>query len=130
VSGEPNKELNKKDIFIIHGRDDGIKETVARFLEHLDLHPIILHEQANRGNTIIEKFEQYSNIGYAIAILTPDDIGGLKETPSSQFKDRARQNVVFELGFFFGKLKDRMLLYCMWKESNCLRISMAFSIFF
>ena len=94
------------DVFIIHGRDEGTKETVARFIEQLDLNPIILDEQPNQGQTIIEKFEQHAEVEFAIALLTPDDTGGLSEDEQS-LKPRARQNVIFELGYFTGKLGRR-----------------------
>lgn len=98
-----NPSKVSRDVFLVHGRDDGAKETVARFLEKLELNPIILHEQANRGMTLIEKFEEHCNVAFAVVILTPDDVGYLKDQPN-EAKPRARQNVVFELGFFFGKL--------------------------
>lgn len=91
-------------VFIIHGRDDGTKETVARFIEKLGLEPIILHEQANRGRSIIDKFEQHAEeTAFAIALLTPDDVGGLQGNGKG-LKPRARQNVIFELGWFLGRL--------------------------
>ena len=90
------------DIFIVHGRNHGIKETVARFIHKLELNPIILHEQPNLGRTLIEKFTDYSNVGFAIVILTGDDLG--KAIDESDLQNRARQNVIFELGYFIGKL--------------------------
>ena len=93
------------DIFIVHGRDDGAKETVARFVEHLGIQPIILHEQTSRGKTIIEKIERLSdNAGFAIVLITPDDVGGLESEVDDGQNPRPRQNVVFELGYFMGKL--------------------------
>jgi len=96
------KTMIGSDIFIVHGRDPGIKETVARFIYKLDLNPIILHEQPNLGRTLIEKFTDYSNVGFAIVILTGDDLG--KAIDESDLQNRARQNVIFELGYFIGKL--------------------------
>lgn len=90
------------DVFIVHGRNHGIKETVARFVHKLELNPIILHEQPNLGRTLIEKFTDYSNVGFAIVILTGDDLG--KAVDEDELQNRARQNVIFELGYFIGKL--------------------------
>jgi len=65
--------------------------------------------------------------GYAFVILTPDDIGcheaeirkseaelktrvgaqGYIEVFSKRFKRRARQNVIFEMGYFWGLLKRK-----------------------
>ncbi len=95
------KSTNK--VFVIHGRDDGTKQTVARFLERLSLKPVILHEQPNEGRTIIEKFEDYADVGFAVVLLTPDDVGSLKDEEQNS-KPRARQNVIFEFGYFIGKL--------------------------
>jgi predicted nucleotide-binding protein len=90
-------------VFVVHGQDSGTKETVARFLSKIGLEPIILHEQASKGNTIIEKFEEYADVSYAIALLTPDDVG-CPSTDIDNLNPRARQNVIFEFGYFIGKL--------------------------
>ena len=92
-----------KDIFIVHGHDDDAKYEVARFIEQLGLRPIILHEKPDKGRTIIEKFEAHSNVGFAVVLLTPDDIG-YPEGLHTDAKPRPRQNVMLELGFFLGKL--------------------------
>lgn len=92
-----------RDIFIVHGHDEAAKHEVARFIEHLGLHPIILHEKPDKGRTIIEKFEHHSDVGFAVVVLTPDDMGYPNDTPS-EVKPRARQNVVLELGYFIGIL--------------------------
>jgi len=90
-----------RKIFIVHGHDDGARETVARFLERIGLEAIILHEQANQGRTIIKKVVANSDVGFAVVLLTPDDEGCIKGgTP----EPRARQNVLLELGYFIGRL--------------------------
>lgn len=94
-------ERHSTKIFIVHGHDEGARESAARFLELAGLEPVILHEQANKGMTIIEKVEAHSHVGFAIVILTPDDQGSEK---GGTLKPRARQNVLLELGYFIGKL--------------------------
>lgn len=97
-----------ENVFIVHGRDVGSATELARILEGLKLKPIILSEQASGSRTIIEKLEKYSDVGYAFAILTPDDVGGLANSRLN-LKNRARQNVVLELGYFMGLLgRDRV----------------------
>lgn len=91
-------------VFLVHGHDEGAKHAVARFLEQLGITPVILQEQINQSRTIIEKFEDFAaRAGFAVVIMTPDDCGHAtgKETEK---KPRARQNVVFELGYFFARL--------------------------
>jgi len=103
-----NPGLNEKgdlspSVFVVHGHDDGAKNSVARFLEKLGLAPVILHEKPDGGQTIIEKFEHYSNVGFAVVLMSPDDVGA-PATKKDNLCPRARQNVILELGFFVGKL--------------------------
>ena len=100
-SSNNHTALSNNKIFIVHGHDEQAKETTARFIEKLGLSAIILHEQASSGKTIIEKIEEHANVGFAIVLYTPCDIGGLA---GKSLKPRARQNVVFEHGYFIGKL--------------------------
>lgn len=91
-----------KSVFIVHGHDGELKERVARLLEQQGINPIILSEQVSRGQTIIEKIESNSAVGGAICLFTADDYGRSKSSDADS--TRARQNVVFETGFFCGKL--------------------------
>jgi len=88
-------------VFVVHGHDEGARESVARFLEQIEFEPIILHELANKGRALITKFrEEAAEIGFAVVLMTPDDQGA---KAGEATRPRARQNVVFELGFFIGK---------------------------
>ena len=98
----PSTKASNK-VFVIHGHNHAAREKVARFLEKLNLQPVILHEQPNEGRTIIEKFENFSNVHFAVVLLTADDIGG-EEQETRELRPRARQNVVFEFGYFIGRL--------------------------
>lgn len=89
--------------FIVHGHNEKRKYEIARFVEYdLRKRALILHEQANKGLTIIEKFEDYSKVDFAVALWTADDKGKLKT--ATKLNDRTRQNVIFETGFFIGRL--------------------------
>lgn len=109
---------NKKDIFIVHGKDETMKVSVARVIEKIGLTPLILHEQPNKGRTVIEKFSDYSNVSFSIVLLSPDDIGFSNGTDPSLGKSRARQNVILELGYFLGKLGRERVLTLYKDESN------------
>lgn len=103
VSTETNK------VFIVHGHDQIAKTSLEIFLREMGLDPIVLHRQADEGLTIIEKLEKHSDVGYAFILLTPDEIAYLKEEelkPDEERKKeyRARANVVFEFGYFVGRL--------------------------
>ena len=102
-TAKPFQATQPSTVFVIHGRDDDTKNTVARFLEKLDLRPVILHEQPSLGRTIIEKFEDHAAPAFAVALLTPDDVGAF-ERDRDDLRPRARQNVVFEFGYLIGKI--------------------------
>lgn len=136
---------SSKNIFIVHGHDiEPVRELVA-MLKEFRLNPIVLHEQASGGLTLAEKLERYSeNIRFAFVILTPDDIGCQKIeaenwrrelfegfilnrpvliTPNvmkpffeETLNTRARQNVIFEMGYFWGLLK-RKSVCCLLKDN-------------
>ena len=89
------------EIFIVHGHNDTVKLDVARTIEQLGFSPIILNEKANEGKTVIEKFETHADVSFAIILMTKDDVGNVKT--ESNMNPRARQNVIFEFGFFCGK---------------------------
>ncbi len=91
-----------KKIFIVHGHDNEMVQTVARFIIKLGFEPIILREQPNQGRTIFEKFEDFSDVDFALVLFSPDDEG--KSLEEEILHKRPRQNVVFELGFFIGRL--------------------------
>jgi len=94
-------------VFLAHGHNEAIREMSARLLERLGLEVIILHEQASGSDTVIEKLERYANVHFAVVIMTADDIGGKRSSADNVLADRARQNVVLELGYFMGKIGRR-----------------------
>jgi predicted nucleotide-binding protein len=95
--------LPARKVFIVHGHDEAALQAVARFLEQIGLEAIILREQPDQGRATIEKFEDCaSQVGFAVVLMTPDDVAGSVDAPGSAA--RARQNVIFELGYFAGKL--------------------------
>ena len=108
----PPKRISDTDsfkVFIVHGHDGELKEAVARTIEKQGIMAIILSEQTNTGKTIIEKFEAYSDVSGAICLFTADDTG--KKKSAKDDLPRARQNVVFETGYFMGKLgRDHVVI--------------------
>jgi len=99
-----------KKVFIVHGHDNEMKEAVARQLSDIGLKPVILHEQADKGLTLIEKFTDYSDVGFAVVLLSPDDLAYQAGEPADTALHQARQNVIFEMGFFIGKLGRDLVL--------------------
>src|SRR5207249_840723 len=80
IIGHPSVKSRK--VFIVHGHDEAAKQAAARFVEKLGLAAVILHEKASGGRTVIEKVEGHSEVGFAVVLLTPDDVGAPKATPT------------------------------------------------
>ena len=105
IEANTAKKTNNDTVFIIHGHDNTLKMEVQLLLNRAAVNNIVLHEQADRGRTIIDKLlDETNKAGYAIALLTPDDI-------LENEAKRARQNVILEIGYFIGLLgKERIRL--------------------
>jgi predicted nucleotide-binding protein len=106
----PSTPTSADEIFIVHGHSR--RDEVAHFLQNATrFRPVVLAEKPGKGRTIIEKFEQESRgSGFAVVLLTADDLGRSKLAAESELASRARQNVVLELGYFIGKLgRDRVV---------------------
>lgn len=98
-----------KKVFVVHGRDEIAKTCLEVILHEIGLEPVVLHRQADLGQTVIEKFERHSDVGYVFILLTPDEVAYLRDEdvkPDSERRKefRARANVIFEFGYFVGKL--------------------------
>jgi predicted nucleotide-binding protein len=127
MSDHRKESKPKKEIFISHGKDQKSLDELKEMLTEFGLKPVVLSEQPSGGKTIVEKLEEYSNVGYAFVILTPDDLGGFLELGSkwsrparlkrfiSSAHPRPRQNVVLEFGYFVGKL-GRSKVTCLLKK--------------
>lgn len=110
-------ERTANKVFVVHGHNEAMLHQVMRLLTSLGLEGIVLREQASKGKAIFEKLEYYSNVNFAVVLMTADDYGNsCKEASKSNYKPRARQNVIMELGFFVGKLQRSNV--CVLKESG------------
>jgi len=90
-------------VFLVHGHDTGALGSVEAFLRKLNLDITVLRDEPNRGQTIIEKVESNADVGFAVVLLTGDDEGHQRQMQDALLP-RARQNVIFELGYFIGRL--------------------------
>jgi predicted nucleotide-binding protein len=115
TEASPNAKENQiqehtNRVFVVHGHDEAAREKVERLLERVGLEPVVINKKANEGKTIIEKIEAHSDVGFAVIVFTPDDIGGVAKLKNPN-EQRPRQNVLIELGYFWGKLgRNRVCL--------------------
>jgi predicted nucleotide-binding protein len=103
----PGNYSNK--MFVVHGHDELAKNELEILIGELGFEPVVLHRQPDEGQTIIEKFEKHGDVGFVFILLTPDEISYVKDQdklPDSDRKKewRARPNVIFEFGYFVGRL--------------------------
>lgn len=109
-SGRRSPGARSNRVFVVHGHDENSKTELEVLLGELGLEPIVLHRKPDEGQTIIEKFEKYSDVGYAFILLTPDEVAYLvdqEKLPDAERdkERRARPNVIFEFGYFVGRLR-------------------------
>lgn len=96
---EPNKK-----VFVVYGHDHNSRTQLDAMLRRWGLEPVILDQLPSKGQTIIEKLEDYTeDVGFGVVLATPDDLGYPKDH-EDQRAFRARQNVVLELGMLLVKL--------------------------
>jgi len=101
--------IKGRSVFVVHGRDNAALDEVKRFVESVGYQPVILKDVPNLGKSILDKLHAYSNVRFTIVLMTPDDVGGLRQDNTTAYQadtdlhKRARQNVIFELGYFIGR---------------------------
>jgi predicted nucleotide-binding protein len=97
-------------VFVVCGTDGEMKQAVTNALTKLRLVPVVLCEEPSQGRKIVERFQEYIDVGFAVVLLSPDDSVYVKDEPPTKRKLRPRQDVVFELGFLLGKLCNSNVL--------------------
>jgi predicted nucleotide-binding protein len=112
-AGEHVTEDAKRSVFVAHGHDDSALQEVTAYLRELGINPIVLRDMEEPEDSLLRRFLRVAEEAmFAVIICSPDDIGASLlhfEAPkggNNALRYRARQNVILELGFFLGKLKD------------------------
>jgi predicted nucleotide-binding protein len=102
----------RRRIFVVCGRDDEMKQAIINALTKLWLVPVVMCEEPSQGKKIVERFADYSDVGFATVLLSPDDFAYASEESPTKRKLRPRQDVIFELGFLLGKIgKGNVLVF-------------------
>jgi predicted nucleotide-binding protein len=104
IEQEPNlSPASRPRVFVVHGHDAAAKDEVVLFLGKIGLEPVVLSEEPTLGRTVLEKLESHADVQYALVLLSPDE--SWSDTRRiNRGGSRARQNVIFELGYFIGRL--------------------------
>lgn len=102
--------LRPNNVFIVHGHDHTLRDKVRDLVRQMGHEPIVLQEQPAAARTIYQMLTEYSNVGFTIVLATGDDEGRKRKqnpTDADSLEIRARQNVIFELGYFLGKYGEK-----------------------
>lgn len=100
----PAKHTSNK-IFVVHGHDLQSTGEIEVYLREAGLEPVVLHRKADGGiTTILDKFRKHADAEYAIIVLTPDDVAYARRDGETHKEFRARQNCLFEFGYFLATL--------------------------
>ena len=103
-------------VFIIHGHAEDKWRELRDLLEDklgLEGRVVVLREEASQSKVVIEKFEEHAKqCCYGFALVTPDDKVKKQDTAYRQ----ARPNVLFEIGWFYGRLGPSRL--CILKRAG------------
>jgi predicted nucleotide-binding protein len=95
-------------IFVVHGHDTTAREQLELVLHRMGLEPFVLANTSGQGQTLIEALEgeigKEARASFGIVLLTPDDRGYAKSAGEKEARDRARQNVILEMGMLFSSL--------------------------
>jgi len=105
-----NDQVRSNKIFVVHGQDNKMKLDVTQTLQKLDLDPIFLREKQKSPQTLIEKINDYVHVSFAIVLVSPDNLIYPKEKTPNEAKYTANQNVIFELGYFLGRLGSKNIV--------------------
>jgi len=113
VSGASRKPSGNppSSVFVVHGHDDQALAEIEGYLSTLGVASIVLSRQSESPQSLFQKFLSVAGrAGFAIVLLSADDLAASKAQYNEPgvgdraLQYRARQNVILELGFFYGRL--------------------------
>ena len=88
-------------IFIVYGHDKLALRSAESLIYELGLKPIKVTPGESEGGYVFSTIERLAKeCCFSLVLLTPDDEG--KSKSEEDYKDRARQNIIFEWGYFNG----------------------------
>jgi predicted nucleotide-binding protein len=121
--GTTETASDPRNVFVIHGRDDRVREGVFAFLRSIGLRPLEwsqIVDEARKGAPFIgEVLDKGFEICQAVVcLLTPDDEARLRshlqknneQSYELELTPQARPNVLFEAGMALGIRRDRTIL--------------------
>ena len=126
ISEEKEMEITEKDsrrVFVVHGRNETLRQAMFIFLRSIGLDPIEWTEAVKWTESGSPHVDEILNVAFdraqaIVVLMTPDDEAKLRlefqsENDPSYEKNltpQARPNVIFEAGMALGRDPDRTVL--------------------
>jgi predicted nucleotide-binding protein len=105
-SGTPRR------IMVVSGTDEIMKQTIIGALRKLGLAAVVMSEEPGQGKKIVDRFADYSDVGFALVLLSPDVYGYPRGEEATKRERSPKQDVILMFGFLLGKLgKDKVLAF-------------------
>lgn len=102
----------RRRIFVVSSSDESMKQVITGALTKLSLTPLVLHEEPSQGRKILEHAADYTDVEFALVLLSPDDCVYSKNDKTTKSKLKPRQDVIFLLGYLLGKLgKENVIIF-------------------
>lgn len=99
------------NVFVVYGHDEEMRSKVTKYIKRLGIKSLDLMEYSPCGiRTIFDALNSCANfVECAVVLLSADDM--VFNDKHEFLSYRARQNVIFEMGFFAGVLgKDKVIV--------------------
>ena len=106
AASESGKSSSGRRVFVVYGHDTTALDQLKLILLGFGVKPIVLQDIPGVGDTLIGRLDLIKECEFACVLLTPDDVGAEKRKQDN-WRPRARQNVVLELGMALGKLGQK-----------------------
>ena len=123
MSGHTSDEgPDQRSVFVVHGRNEPLRQAMFDFLRSLDLRPIEWTravELTGEGSPYIGQVldAAFAHAQAVVVLMTPDEVAYLQpryghghDDPEIQPAPQARPNVLFEAGMAMGRDPRRAIL--------------------
>lgn len=123
-ASKPSKARDNS-VFIVHGRDEGLRKSMFEFLRALTLNPMewskaVLLPSKGGANPHVDAIldAAMARVQAVVVIFSPDDLAMLKESllgkgekrTEGKLQGQPRPNVIFEAGLALGRHPEKTLL--------------------
>lgn len=112
-------------IIVVSGTDELMKQTITGALKKLGLAAVVMSEEPRQGKKIVDRFQDYADVGFAVVLLSPDMYVYPKGDEATKRERIPNQDVTIMFGFLLGKL-GKEKVHAFYRESSNFRFPREF----